>query len=117
MGGGASGDEVRPLKGIAQLPEASEARLPQTRTSKKTVFYILASEFLLSDGENVARARAIAPQAAKVAPSSVPSAVLDVPQSATQLSFREWAAETDEEEDSSAYVFAVTSLGDLGPQG
>lgn len=62
--------------------------------------------------------RAITSQAAKVAQSSAPAAVLEVPQSGTQVSFGEWADETDGGgEPSTYYVFAVTSLGDLAPQG
>lgn len=56
-------------------------------------------------------------QAVKVAPSSAATAVLAVPQSGTQVSFGEWAEQTDGEGESSAYVFAVTSLGDLAPEG
>lgn len=59
----------------------------------------------------------VPPQAAKISRTSVPDAVLTAPRSQTQISFQEWSVETNEEDSASNYVFAVTSLGDVAPQG
>eukprot|EP00904_Undaria_pinnatifida_P010764 jgi/Undpi1/6818/HiC_scaffold_21.g09294.m1 len=56
-------------------------------------------------------------KAAKMSPTSVPDVVLTVPRSQTKISFDEWSVTTNEEDSASNYVFAVTSLGDVAPQG